>query len=157
MEIPTHLRTFWENFLQTDSRGSEALDNFEGSFQIGADKHEADEGARLILSGEKTATSSLLWTLERNQEPLPKVGGLYVVEDGSRAPVCLIETTWVDTIRFGDVEAEFARDYSECDGTLEDWYRVFGAYCRTECTAMNRELTDETPLVCERFRLIYPK
>ena len=111
----------------------------------------ANEGARLILSGVKTATSILLWELQKNDEPLPKVGDLCVVEDGSGNPVCVVETIWVDIIRFGDVDDSFARDYSETDGTLKDWYRVFGEYYSEKCALMNRELTGETPLICERF------
>ena len=145
MKVPPHIKAFWDDFLRTDFGRTGGDRTFEGSFQIGSNKDEADEGAKLILTGEKTATSSLLWTLEANGEPPPKLGGLYVVEGGSGAPTAVIRTLWVEALRFADIDAQFARDYAECDGTLEGWYRVFGAYYAEECAAMQRELTGETP------------
>ena len=155
MKIPDHIELFWRGFLNSDSCPNNANDFYQTSYQIGSDESDANEGAKLILSGEKTATSILLWELEENDELLPKVGDLCVIEDGSGKPVCVVQTTWVETIRFSDVDADFARDYSETNGTLEDWYRVFGEYYSEECTAKNQELTSETPLVCQRFQIIY--
>jgi len=155
MKIPDHIETFWRDFTDSDSCPNNANELFQASYQIGSDESDANEGAKLILSGEKTATSILLWDLEVNNEPLPKVGDLCVIEDGGGKPVCVVQTTWIETIRFGDVDTDFARDYSETDGTLEDWHKIFDEYYSEECTAMNRELTDETPLVCERFQVIY--
>ena len=155
VKIPDHIKIFWHGFLNSDSCPNNANDLFQASYQIGSDEHDANEGAKLILSGEKIATSTLLWYLEENDEPLPKVGDLCVIEGGSGKPVCVVQITWVKTIRFGDVDARFARDYSETDGSLEEWYSVFRGYYSVECTAMNRVLTDETPLVCERFQVIY--
>ena len=157
MKIPDHIKLFWRGFLNSDSCPNNANDLFQASYKIGSNESGANEGAKLILSCEKTATSRLLWDLEKNGEPLPKVGDLCVIEDGSGKPVCVVQTTWVETIRFRDLDAGFARDYSETDGTLEDWYRVFGEYYSEECTAMNRVLTDETPLVCQRFQVIYSR
>ena len=155
MKIPDHIEAFWRGFLNSNSCPKNANDLFQAAYQIGEDEEDANDGAKLVLSGKKTATSSLLWELEENDEPLPKVGDICVIENGMRTPVCVVQTTWVDTIRFGDVDASFALDYSETDGTLEDWYKVFGDYYSEECVAMDRELTKDTPLVCERFRVIY--
>ena len=155
MKIPDHIEAFWHGFLNSNSCPKNANDLYQVAYQIGGDEEDANEGAKLILSGEKTATSSLLWELEENGESLPKVGDICVIEDGMRKPVCVVQTTWVDTIRFGDVDASFALDYSETDGTLEDWYKVFGDYYSEKCAAMDRDLTEDTPLVCERFRVIY--
>lgn len=129
---------------------------FQASYQIGYDEDDANEGAELILDGEKTATSMLLWELKNCGDPLLKEGDLCVIEDGKGSPVCVVQTTWVETIRFGDIDAGFARDYSETDGTLEAWYAVFGEYYAEECSAMGRTLTNDTPLVCERFKVLYP-
>ncbi len=155
MKIPDHIETFWRSFINSDSCPNNANDLFQASYQTGSDENDANEGAKLILRGEKTATSTLLWGLEENNEPLPKVGDLCVIKDGSENPVCIVQTTWVETIQFGEVDADFARDYSETDGTLEGWIKIFREYYSEECTAMNRELTEETPLVCERFQIIY--
>ena len=156
MEIPSHISTFWDEFLNCPSCPANAEDLFMESFQIGSNEAEADEGARLILSGEKTATSALLWEIEQEQRIMPEVGVLSVVENGSGKPVCVIQTTWVDTIRFADIDADFARDYAETsDGSIDAWYDEFDDYYFYVCERMGRTLTEDTPLVCERFQVIY--
>ena len=155
MNVPDHIEAFWRRFLNSDSCPENARDLFQASYQIGDDEEDASAGAALILSGEKTATSSLLWALEESGEALPETGDLCVIEDGKGRAVCVVQTTWVKTIRFSEVDAGFAQDYSETDGTLEDWYKVFGDYYSEECASIGRKLTADTPLVCERFEVIY--
>ena len=157
MKIPAHIKSFWEEFRNSGSFPEGADASFQASYRIGATEDHANAGASLILSGEKTATSMLAWALEKNDEPLPAVGDLCVVEDGKGEAVCVVETTWVQTIPFGKIDEEFARDYAEADGTLEDWKRVFGEYYSVECESMGKVLNEDTLLVCERFRVIYPK
>lgn len=157
MKIPDHIKTFWQDFSGSAAAPDNAEDLFQAGYQIGSDESDANEGAKLILNGEKTATSSLLWNLQQNSEALPRVGDLCVIEDGKGEPVCVVQTNWVEIIRFADVDAGFARDYSETAGTLEDWHQVFGEYYGEECADMGRELTDDTPLVCERFRVIFSR
>ena len=157
MKIPDHIETFWFEFINSESYPDNGESLFQVSYQIGSDESHANEGAKLILSGEKTATSTLLWSLENNNEALPKVGDLCVIEDGNGVPVCVVQTTWIEIIPFSDVDADFTRDYSEADGSLEGWYKIFSEYYSKECNAMNRVLTDETPLVCERFQVIFSR
>lgn len=156
MEIPAHITAFWNEFLASGSGPENSSELFFESFQIGSNEAEADEGARLILSGEKTATSALQWQFEEWEKPIPQAGFLSVVEDGSGQPVCVVQTTWVETIRFTDVDADFARDYAEtADGTIDAWYDEFEDYYVYVCEEMGRTLTEDTPLVCERFKVIY--
>ena len=155
LSIPSHIAGFWEKFLNSPSCPEQANELFLESFQIGSNANDADEGLRLILKGEKTATSSLLWQYEREKSPLPFVGSLSVVEDGRSNPACVVQTTWVKTIRFTDVDADFARDYAETeDGSIEAWYDEFEDYYVEVCEEMGRTLEEDTPLFCERFRVI---
>lgn len=39
----------------------------------------------------KTARSSLLWTYEALNKPLPEVGSLSIVTDGGGGPGCVVE------------------------------------------------------------------
>lgn len=155
MTIPDHIGSFWTKFLNSGFSPANANDLFLESFQIGSTAAAADGGARLILNGEKTATSSLLWQYELSGEPTPYVGSLSVLEDGSRAPVCVVQTTWVEIIPYGQIDADFARDYGETDGTLDSWYRVFGENYASLCESIGRQLTEQTPLLCERFEVVY--
>lgn len=155
-DIPPHIEAFWERFLVT--RPSPAADNaaFYESCRIGTEPEHADEGARLILAGIKTATSSLLSDYDQPGQAAPAPGALTVFENGKGEPVCVVETTWVQVIPFDEVDEQFARDYAETDGTLEDWRKTFFPYYASECTARGLEMSGQTALVCERFRVIFP-
>jgi uncharacterized protein YhfF len=155
MTIPAHIREFWNTFLKADSCPNDANERFDVSFRIGSTDEVADEGARLILCGEKTATSSLLWDYTESGKPLPYVGAFSVLENGRRNPVCVIETTWVEIIPFDKVDAKFAHEYSESDGTLEGWRQMFWEYYVDDCLKKGRKMSREAPLVCERFRVIF--
>ena len=155
IDLPKRVRDYWCRFLETQPNADLANELFYDSFSIGYDAQDAEIGAQQILSGEKTATSALLWEMEEEKMPLPEVGSLSIVEDGNREPRCVIETTWVDVIPFGQVNAEFARDYGETDGTLEAWRRLMNECYSEDCIELGREFTEETPLVCERFRVVF--
>ena len=154
--IPRHIEQFWKEFLNSDRCPANAQSLFQTTYQIGANKEDADHGSTLILTGQKTATSSLIWEFEINNEALPSIGDLCVIENGKGEPVCVVETIWVETIPFAKVDAKFAKEYAEADGTLEDWKKVFGKYYAGVCLSLGKEFTPDTLLVCERFRVIYP-
>lgn len=155
-DVPQHIEAFWGGFLASQSAPNDAGDRFYESFRIGLDDETAEEGARLIISGQKTATSSLLWQYESSGKALPPLGNLSVVENGRRAPVCIVQTTWMEIIRFEDVDAQFAFEYGEGDRTLEGWRKMFWDYYSNACAALGREMSPDAPLACERFRVIFP-
>ena len=106
------------------------------------------------MCGEKTATASLLREYE-DGKPMPSVGALSVLEDGTRKPVCVVKTVWVEVIAFDQVDALFAVEYSETDGTLEGWREMCWEYYSDVCAEMGRGMSKDEPLVCERFRVIF--
>ena len=155
VQIPDHIGSFWQHFLDGQVDPSDADSKFYESFQIGYDEQDAEEGLRLILAEEKTATSSLLWDYEASGKPIPKIGSLSVVEDGKRNPKCFIETVWIEIIPFREVDAVFAGEYGESDGTLDGWRKMIWRCYSKECEELNREMSEDAPIVCERFKVIY--
>jgi uncharacterized protein YhfF len=67
-------QAFWAKFLQSRTNPSATAKLLCEAFRIGDSEQSADEGARLILSGAKTTTSSLLWEYNKQGKPLPLVG-----------------------------------------------------------------------------------
>lgn len=116
----------------------------------------ADELLALVLSGAKTATADLVRSYEAVDEPLPCVGDLSIVLDGSGAPRALLRTTKVDIVPFSAVTAEHARLEGEGDQTLESWRAEHERYFRRTLPA-GRTFSDDAPVVCERFMVLYPK
>jgi uncharacterized protein YhfF len=114
-----------------------------------------------ILRGEKTSTTGLLSDYERDGEPIPEVGQRFVVIDENDAEVGVIETTgvWVTTI--GEVDLPFAIEEGEGFASVAEWRaaheQFWLSYADETCAWLKDpdwHPTDETPIVCERFRLV---
>lgn len=156
MKSYSKTEAFWQQYLDSLPHANEAAQRFYEVFCIGSSEEGADEGAELIQRGVKTATSSLLWEHQATNKPLPEVGSLSIVTDGRGHPVCVIETISVEIKGFAEVDASFAYDYGEWDRTLEGWRAHCWAYYAEQCRALGREPSQDMPLVCERFRVVYP-
>lgn len=116
----------------------------------------ADELGALVAAGIKTATASLLWEYEFEGSPLPKPGDLSIILDGHVHPICLIETVAVEVKPFNQVDEKFAFDEGEGDRTLNFWRDAHWNFFSRTCQEIGHVLTQDMPVVCERFKLIYP-
>ena len=144
----------WKAYLEVLPESERQRDYFE-AFQFGAGREMANQLARLVLDGIKTATSDLLWHLDFQHKPRWQVGDEHIILNGSWSPVCVIRTTELEVKPFGEVDEAFARDYGEGDRTL-DWWRehVFTWYAR-QCEAMGLQPSYDMPLQCERFEVVF--
>ena len=102
------VKAFWEAFRQGRPDAS-VPDEPDSVFTFGNTPEMADKLGALVAGRLKTATTSALGAYEPD-EPLPHVGELSVVLDGSEKPLCVIETTEVRVLLFADVDAAFAFD-----------------------------------------------
>ena len=100
-----------------------------------------------MLSGEKTATSSLRLEYDEPGEVLPEVGVRSVVVDSGERRVCVIETTEVRLLRLDEVDEQFARDEGEGFETVDDWREAHEQF-------FGRPLEPETEIVAVRFRVV---
>jgi len=62
--------------------------------------------------------------------------------------VAVVETTDLRVVTAAEVDIEFARDEGEGFETVADWRAAHERFWSGQA------VTDETPIVCERFRLI---
>ena len=111
-----------------------------------------------VLRGQKTATSSLLAQWEAEGKELPEVGERRQVLDSDENPVATIELTAVEVIRLADADLDLAQDEGEGFNTVTEWRRDHERFWREEAIPrlsgpLAVELTDETLIVVERFRL----
>jgi uncharacterized protein YhfF len=116
----------------------------------------AEELAGLVVSGKKTATASLFWEYEVEGEALPQVGGYSVITNYDGKPVCVIQTTQVRILPYDEVEADFAADEGEGDLSLEFWRQAHWRFFSRACAKIGKQPDVRMPVVCERFRLVYP-
>ena len=146
-------RRYWQDFRKLDANRSLPEVPFDVCM-IGGDRESGDTGARLVLSGTKTATSALP---EEFTGALPEPGHYSVLTDGSGKPAAIFETTEVRIAPFNSVDANFARDYGEWDRTLATWRERNGAYYESMCGRLGLEWHEEREIVLERFRVVHPQ
>lgn len=149
------IEQFWQAYLAAcpDEAAGQAQYVAE---QFGDNPRLADELGQLILQGVKTATCSALWEWEAEGSPLPEVGQKTIVLDGHNEPLCIIETTEVTVRRYSDVDEQFAYDEGEDDRSLESWRKGHWQFFSRVLPKIGKAPTLEMPLVCQRFRLVYP-
>ena len=114
-----------------------------------------------ILRGAKTSTTGLLSDYERDGDPLPEVGERFVLIDEHEATVGIIETTEVRVTTIGAVDLAFAIDEGEGFTSVLDWREAHERFWLSHADETRAWLndpewhpTDDTPIVCERFRLV---
>ena len=149
------IRTYWQKFLSTLPLDSPYRTRTFSEGGYGDSPELMDELIQLVLEGKKTATCGSLWEWEVEGKPLPQVGDLWVELDGSSRPVCITETVEVSIRKYNEVDARFAHDEGEGDLSLEYWREAHRNYFSRVLKKIGREFTENMPLVCERFRVIY--
>ncbi len=112
-----------------------------------------------VLSGEKTATSSLLVQYEDDGEALPKVGEARVMVDSAERSVAVVEIAEVRVIRLGDADLQLALDEGEGFRSVAEWRSAHERFWAQEVkpTLSNPaalHLDDDTRVVVERFRVV---
>lgn len=147
---------FWRGYLDMRPDNGAAERGYAEAFRFGNREEMVNRLAALVLDGTKTATSSLLWEYEHGKR-VTEHGDLDIVLDWQGSPVCIIEITEVRIIPFDAVDAQFVHDYGEGDRTLAWWNtNMWEWYAAEECPGLGREPARDMPVVCERFRVVYP-
>jgi uncharacterized protein YhfF len=151
------IQAYWEAYLATLPSESDSSRLSYTAWSFGDGQEMADELGELVRGGIKTATCSLLWEFEADNEKLPEVGDLSIILNGDSLPLCIIETTKVTLKPYNEVDERFAYDEGEGDRSLGYWRREHWRYFSRICAKLGRDPEESMPLVCERFRLVYPQ
>lgn len=146
---------YWEQFLHSLPAEQPRPDRYVEAFFFGTMPDRALEITRLVLDGTKTATGSVLWSLEAKGKPIPDIGDYWIVTNGDDDPACIIRTVDSRVIPFDEVSEEYAMWGGEGNRTLESWRKMYWSYILSECEVIKRTPDSKTPLVMERFELLY--
>lgn len=152
---------FWREYVDSGA----AIDGAErwlyGAHRLGDDTAEdnnrADDLALLVTRGIKTATCALLWGYEASHTPLPQVGALSIIENGRDEPVCIMQTTEMQTRPFRDIDTRFAYDNAEWDRSIKTWRLEYWQRFSDACDALGRTPVHTMPVICQRFRVLHPR
>ena len=115
----------------------------------------ADALLDLVAHGPKRATAGALADYQHHGDPLPVVGGHWIVADGRDRPRLVLETTDVRIGPLSSVDDAFAWDEGEGDRTRADWLRMHEGYFRRYLPTIGVPFHDDIDVVFERFALVY--
>ena len=148
------VQKFWHKFC-TENPEINTDEPYEVWF-FANNRDSAKNLARLVLSGKKRATASLM----ENESDVGGggiVGGYSVVTDFDGNPQCVIVTTEVRRLPFSEVDAQFAFDEGEGDRTLEYWRRVHRKFFTEYCRDSGVEFKESMLISCKRFKKLFPE
>ncbi|WP_114785827.1 ASCH domain-containing protein [Vibrio tetraodonis] len=121
-----------------------------------ADEYNANQCAKLINQGIKTASCGLKEAYDIEGEPLPEVGRLSIVLNWHQEPVCIIKLTDVSICPFNQVTEEFARLEGEGDLSYQWWHDAHIEFFKSYAKEVGASFTPESVLILERFEKVYP-
>jgi uncharacterized protein YhfF len=147
---------YWKKFLSTLPSDSPYRSQIYIAEGWGDSPEMADELGALITQGVKTATCSALWEWESEGNPVPEEGYMTIALDGRGEPLCVVETIEISIHKYNEVDANFAREEGEGDLSLNYWREAHRNYFSRVLSKIGKEFSEDMPLVCERFRVIYP-
>jgi uncharacterized protein YhfF len=151
----TTVEAYWHEFLSTLPDDSPYRTKTYVAEGWGDGPAMADELGALIAQGTKTGTCSALWEWEIEGNPIPHVGWITIALDGRGEPLCIVETVEVTIRKYHEVDAEFARAEGEGDLSLTYWQEAHRSFSSRTLPKIGKEFSEEMPLVCERFTMIY--
>ena len=147
---------FWNKFRASDPGPALNTETPYDAWSFGDSDEMAVKLGKLVLDGVKTATCSLLWEHTFDQEKIPAVGERSIITNGEGLPLCVIETIAVEIKPYCAIDEAFAWAEGEGDRSLSYWREAHWRFFSKVCARIGREIDEKMPLVCERFRMIYP-
>lgn len=138
----------WEKFILTNNINS----NEYTAWSFGED---ADLLAKLVISGEKTATSSLYLLYKLENEPLPKKESYNIILNSKNEAICIIQTKKVYVTPFNKITKEHAYKEGEGDKSLAYWKKVHKKFFSSCLKEMNLEFSEDMEIVCEEFNMVF--
>ena len=154
MNDSASINSIWLEFLKSRPDLPSDLGYYE-AFSFGSEREMANKLAKLALDGTKTATSEAMHIYEESGQRPPRAGDFSILLDGSGEPFCITETLEVNVVPLNQVDATFAYDYGEGDRTLVWWQEALWDYYERECKAHDWPVSNDIPLMCERFQVIF--
>jgi uncharacterized protein YhfF len=149
------VKDYWDQFLASLPPDSPYHAKTYVAEGWGDSPQLADELGALIAQGRKTATCSALWEWETEGNPIPQVGLITIALDGRGEPLCIVETVEVTIRKYNEVDSDFAREEGEGDLSWNYWRKAHRNYFSRVLRKIGKGFSEEMPLVCERFQVIY--
>lgn len=147
----TSARNMWGDFL--DAHLENAFKEIPKVVRFAENGLNANQVAKLIVSGAKRANSPSLLGLQYRKEPLPHVGDLMVVTDWEGNAKCIVKTTAVKLRPYFSITEAYAR----LDGydSLQQWKEAHWEQYTLELAPFNRVPRESMIVVCQEFEKVF--
>jgi uncharacterized protein YhfF len=143
---------FWKEFQLHSGLGEEVT--YIDCFHFELSEYWANELLRLVLIGQKKATSSSLWGYEIEGEKIPQIGDYNIIIDWNGNPRCAIQTTNVRILSFKNIIYEICKLEGE-DENLESWQKGHIAFFEAEGKEIGYTFSEDMPVIFEEFQVVY--
>lgn len=145
----------WQRYLVSIGESPETTAKILNHFIFGDNREDADYCADLTVRGIKQATSPSLWWFEHSGEAVPQKGDVNIVTDWKGRAQCVIETTSVEIVPYNQITEAYAAIEGEGDKSLAYWQKVHWPYYFRELKDTPYTPTEDMPIVCECFKVIF--
>ncbi len=149
------IKTMWESYLKSINEDQQNTKLKYESWKFETSENASNILAALVMSGEKTGTSSTKDNFESVGETIPSIGDLHIITNWDDVAQFIIKTTVVNIVPYKDVSEDFAKKEGEGDLTLKHWQNVHETVFRAEQQNSGKKFDENTEIVCEEFKLIY--
>ncbi len=144
---------FWTRFLAATGRNPD--EPVPDAWPFGDTAELAEELIGLVLEGRKRATAGAAIEYEREGSPLPQVGDVEILLDGSLRPRAAIRATDVRVGPLSSVDDQFAWDEGEGDRTRSFWLDAHTTFFQRYLPQIGAEFTEDMETVFQRFEVLY--
>lgn len=148
------INDFWNEFLRKTNKDKNT--KYIDCFHFELTEEWANELLRLVLIGQKRATSSSLPAYQISGDRIPQVGDFSIVTDWEGNPRCVIETTDVTIIPFKDMTFDICKREGE-DDDLESWRNGHISFFSREAEELGYTFTEDMQVIFEDFKMVYSK
>lgn len=145
-------KELWNEYIR---KNKEDANKTYLAWSFGNSEEMANSLAQLVVSGEKTATASLFYLYEVENEELPKVGRYNIILDGNENAKCIIKTSKVYVTPFNEVTKEHAFKEGEGDKSLNYWRNGHAKFFGKDLESIDKNFDENMMVVCEEFNVIY--
>jgi len=149
------VKKMWEQYLTSINEDTGSTDKTYSAWHFCDNEQDANDLAKLVISGTKKATASLHAFYEFENDELPKYGDHSIIINWDGVAQCIIKTTNIDIVPFKNVTEEFAATEGEGDKSLNYWKNCHLDYFSREMKEIGKEFNENSLVVCEKFEVVY--
>lgn len=146
------IEEFWKSFI--DKNKLPCSTSYISSLHFELTEKWANELLRLVLIGQKKATSSAYISFELENERVPEAGDYSIVTDWLGVPRCVIKTTAVKVLPYKDITLEICSREGE-DDSLESWRKGHERFFIEDGKELGYKFSDELLVLFEDFEVVF--